>query len=111
MNIKTVRLFHRASDFLLLTPKIISKTAFYLTAILIAILSLVSLNFNKTEEIADVSIRLDYFYHLFAYFFLVIFLLMWKYKKNSGNKFMVAIFSFGLIFIFQLTIFTKMCCF
>lgn len=78
-----------------------SKFAFYLTAILIAIFSLVSLNFTKTEEIANLSnpsFRLDYFFHFLAYFFLVLFLVTWKQNSILERRFIFYMISFGIFY-------------
>jgi len=84
--------------------KLIYKSLFYLTAISISILSLVSLNFNKTEKIANVSFRLDYLFHFLAYFFLALFFILWKHKRKTGKKFFILLISFGIFFsiIFEL---------
>jgi len=76
----------------------IYKSTFYFTFALISLSSLISFNFNTKTEINDVSIRLDYFYHFIAYFLLALFFLLWKHKKNSGHKFFIVLFSFGIFF-------------
>jgi len=78
--------------------KLIFKTLFYLTATAIALLSLVSLNFNKTEQIGGVSFRKDYLFHLAAYFCLALFLMLWKRDRITGSKSSALVLLFGLLF-------------
>ena len=78
--------------------RLVFKTLFYLTAIAIAFLSLVSLNFNKTEQIGGLSFRLDYLFHFAAYFCLALFLVLWQCKRFAQKKFLVSALLFGLVF-------------
>ena len=78
--------------------EIYSKFAFYLTAIFIAIFSLLSLNFNKSVEISDLSFRFDYLFHFIAYFFLALFLVFWKKEKNPDRSLFVFLIAFGVFY-------------
>ncbi len=78
--------------------QLIFKSLFFIVATTIALLSLISLNLNRTEKIANISFRLDYLLHFLAYFALALFFILWKHKGKKEKKFYVLLISFGIFF-------------
>ena len=78
--------------------EIYSKIGFYFMLILIAVSSLISLNFDKNANVSNPSFRLDYFFHFLAYFFLVLFLVTWKQNSILERRFIFYIISFGIFY-------------
>lgn len=81
----------------MINNRLVFKILFYITASAITLLSLVSLNINRTESIAGVTFRMDYLFHFAAYFSMALFLGRWKCKEKLDKKLFIMILIFGIV--------------
>ena len=77
---------------------LIPKLMFYANFFTISIFSIIPTPYSQKMEISNFTFRLDYFYHFVAYFFLAVFLLLWRYTNAPGQKFFITLFVFGIFF-------------